>query len=39
MTDLELQYNEMKDTQYADDYDLNIDTYEVIQQYCKSDLE
>jgi len=41
MTDLELQYNEMNDTGYAEDYDLAIDTFEVIQgvaqQHCNSD--
>jgi len=43
LNDIELQYNEMKDTQHTEDYDLAIDTFEVVQgvtqQYCQYNLE
>jgi len=39
MNDLELQYLELKDSQYEEDYELGIDVHNVVSQYCQQDWE
>jgi hypothetical protein len=43
MSDLELQYLEMKDSgwlhQHEEDYELGIDVHNVVSQYCQQDWE